>query len=524
MPRRYKWLITPNQAARGSPINQRIVDETPVVALRILASGMMAGNTSPGKPWMRFTLHDMDLAEFPSVREWLDLCRDRVLTVFAESNFYQSLQVVYEDLGCFGTGPMIIYEDYDDVIRCYNSCAGEYYIAQNERLYPDTLYREFVQTTLQAARRFGLNNCSQTIKGAVKTAGAMLTKEVIVCHGIEPNDKFRPPVPGLGKMPYREVYWEYGSEEMRVLRVRGFHECPFIAPRWHQQANDAYGRSPGMDALGACKQLMVMTKRQAEAIDKLVKPPMLADVALKNEPASLLPGGVTYVPNLANNVGFKPVYEVKPDLAEMDASKKEVSERIQRVFFNDLFLMLEQMEGVQPRNMLEIQERKGEKLIQLGPVLERFQNEGLDPAIDRTFNIMMRAGLFPPPPEELKGATIKVEYESMLTEAQRALQTASIEQFSVYVGRVAALQPDVGDNVDWDETIDEYGNLTGIPVKLLRTAKDVAQIRAQRAQQQQQEQAMQQTLAGVQGAKVLGETNVGGGRNALEAMLNGAGQ
>jgi hypothetical protein len=54
--------------------------------------------------------------------------------------------------------------------------------------------------------------------------------------------------------------------------------------------------------------------------------------------------------------------------------------------------MWAQMEGVQPRNELEIIERKGEKLIQLGPVLERFENEALDPAIERCFNIMLRAG------------------------------------------------------------------------------------------------------------------------------------
>jgi hypothetical protein len=56
IPRRYKWLITPNQANRGSPINQRIIDNTGTRALRILAAGMMAGMTSPGRPWLKLTI------------------------------------------------------------------------------------------------------------------------------------------------------------------------------------------------------------------------------------------------------------------------------------------------------------------------------------------------------------------------------------------------------------------------------------------------------------------------------------
>src|ERR1039458_6573785 len=103
----------------------------------------------------------------------------------------------------------------------------------------------------------------------------------------------------------------------------------------------------------------------------MVNPPMMADVQLKNEPASLLPGGVTYMQMTANTVGFKPVYEVKPDLSQFAESKKEVQGRLNTTFFRDLWMMLEQMEGVQPRNQLEIMERKGEKLIQLGPVLDR---------------------------------------------------------------------------------------------------------------------------------------------------------
>ena len=371
-PRRYKWLITPNQATRGSPINQRIIDNTAGIANRILSSGMMSGMTSPGQPWFIMTIDDLGLRNKGPVKLWLDEVTQRMQAVLAESNFYTSLGTMYEDLGAFGTGVFIIYEDYDDVIRCYNSCAGEYYLANSDRMQINTFYRMFVMTTAQIAKKFGIENCSMDVQRAVKLGGAGLSREKMIAHAIEPNDDFSDGMPGVAGKPYRECYWEWGSTQQNLLSCKGFQEFPVIAPRWSMYANDAYGRGPGMDALGDIKQLQVEQKRKAQAIDKMVNPPMVADVALKNEPASLLPGGVTYVAN-SQGVGFKPVYEVQPRIQEMMEDIKECQTRIKGTFYNDIFMMISQLDTV--RSALEVAERKSEKMIQLGPVLERFENE-----------------------------------------------------------------------------------------------------------------------------------------------------
>jgi len=519
IPRRYKWLITANQGNRGSPINQRIVDNTGTVALRVLAAGMMSGITSPGRPWFKLATDNDVLNELGPVKLWLAECQKRLGTVFAESNFYTSLATVYGDLGAFGTGPMIIYHDYDDVIRCFNTCAGEYFLAQDDRQDVSTLCREFVLTVKQVAEMFGLENCSPTIQGAIKTGGAMLTREVKVGHLIEKNSDLIPGAPGVKGMPWREVYWELGSGSNYLLRTRGFHEKPFIAPRWDIVGNDAYGRSPGMDALGDVKMLQVEQKRKAQAIDKHVNPPMLADVSLRNEPASMIPGGVTYVSN-NNGVGFKPIYEIKPDFQGLAADIKEVQERVKVTFFNDLFMMISQLDTV--RTATEIDARKEEKLIQLGPVLERFENEALDPAINCTFDIMLRNGLLPPVPQELSGQKIKVEYISMLAEAQKAASTAGIERLAGFVGNMAAAKPEVLDNIDFDEAIEEYADMLGVSPKIIVSLVKVRQIRAARNQQMQQQQTLQNSVAAAQGAQTLSQTDVGGGVNALQKMIGAA--
>jgi len=530
LPYRYKWLITTNQANRGSPINQKIIDNTGTIALRVMAAGMMAGITSPGRPWFRLTLDNKDLANKPGVKLWLAEVTDRMLTVFAESNFYNALATMYLDLGWCGTAPLTIYEDFDDVIRCYNWACGEYYLANNERMQIDTGYREFVMTVKQMVQKFGIENCSPDVQGSYRTGQAGLSREKIVCHAIEPND---PIDDGSGKMiyplvpksmPYREVYWEQGSDQTLVLSARGFHEFPLVAPRWDIVGNSAYGRCPGMDALGDVKQLQLMQKRKAQGIDKQVNPPLVADTALRNEPASVLPGGVTYVAN-AQGVGMKPVYEVKPDLQYMIQDMQEIQGRIKTTFFNDLFMMISQLDTV--RTATEIDARREEKLIQLGPVLERFMNEALDPAIDRVFNIMLRArvrgqSILPPIPPDLRGQHIKTEYISMLAQAQKAALTAGIERLNQMVGALAGSVPDVLDLVDFDEEINEYADLLGVSPKIMRPIAQVMKIRQQKAQAMAAQQQGADAMAAVQGAQTLSKTDVGGGINALQAMAGGS--
>jgi hypothetical protein len=261
-----------------------------------------------------------------------------------------------------------------------------------------------------------------------------------------------------------------------------------------------------------------MSKRKAQALDKHVNPPMVADVSLKNEPASLLPGGITYVNQVANGVGFKPVYEVAPDFSGLVVDIKEVQSRIKETFFNDLFMMISQLDTV--RTATEIDARREEKLIQLGPVLERFENEALDPIIDRTFNIMLRAGILPPLPQALQGGKhIKTEYESMLAQAQRSAQTAGIERFAGFVGNIAGAHPEALDLVDFDDLIRDYNDLLGNSVTILNPQDQVNKIRKARAQQTAQQQNMQQNMAAVQGANTLSQTDVGGGMNALQMMM-----
>jgi hypothetical protein len=456
----------------------------------------------------------MDVSDNTPVRLWLDEVTKRILKVLSQSNAYNALHVIYEELGCFGTGCMLIENDYEDVIRCQTLTAGEYYLASSGRNQIDTLYREYVLAVGQIVERFGLENCSPTVQSLWKSS--QLDKEVNVAQAIEPNDDRSPQIPGIKGRKYRSVIWEWGQSQNLVLELKGYHELPFCAPRWHVIGNDSYGRSPGMEALASSKTLQQLEKRTAQAIDKVLNPPMVADVSMKNEPASLLPGGVTYISNMQAS-GFKPAYQVPPDIRGAEEKIAKCEERINRAFFADLFLMISQLDTV--RTATEIVERKQEKMLMLGPFLERSQFELINPVIERTFAIMNRAGLIPPPPPEIGGNAFDIECVSTLADAQKSTATTGIERLVAFVGNLAAAKPETLDNVDFDETVREYADLIGVTQKLIVAQQQRDATRKKRQQAAQAAQAAQLAMAGVKGAQTLSETDVGGGQNALQKML-----
>ena len=529
LPRRYKWIITPNQQTRGSPINQHIIDNTGTFCARNCAAGLLSSKTPPTRPWLKLMVNRLDSTGSNPISLWLAECERLMYLVFRESNFYYSIAQFYYDLVIFGTAAMIGYEDFDDVINWYNPCAGEYYVDINGEFKPCILYREFTMTVAQVVDEFGEDNVSAPVKVAYnERGGAARTREIIVAHAIEPNDDGKDfGIPRSFK--YRECYWEWGGstspqsgQQMPpvFLRKRGFHEQPAAIGRWDIVSNDPYGRSPAMDGLGDQKQLQLETRRKAQAIDKMVNPPLVADVQLKNQPASLLPGGVTYVSGFAQTgkAAIASIYDTKFPINEITEDLNEVRDRLKKVFFNDLFQVASQFETRSNVTAFEWDMRKSEAMLMLGPVMERLDHETLKIIVDRQFNIMSRAGIFPPPPAEIQNMEINIEFVSMLGQAQDATAAGAIERVFSFVGTLVGVDPAVMDKVDTDYAIDKYSTLLKNDPKIIRSEDAVKQIRETRMQQQQQAQQAEMAEKLAAGAKTLAETRPGPG-NALGMMM-----
>ncbi len=536
-PRRGRFFTS--DVNKGDRRNQKIYNSAATLACRTTRSGMMGGITSPARPWKRLALPDRSMSEISAVKAWLDMVNKRMDDVFLKSNLYNVLPIIYGDIATFGTSAMSIEEDMDDVVRFYPFPIGSYMIANNDRLKVDVFFREFRMTVRQLVQRFGQksasgeidwSNFSVQVKQAYETH--QLEQWIDVCHMIQPNAEFDPNKMHSKHKRYSSCYYErgtatsqgaggtYSSIDDRFLSEKGYDFFPVLCPRWEVTGEDVYGTDcPGMTALGDIKALQVMEKRKAQAIEKMVNPPMIAPVSMKNAKLSILPGDTSFS-DAEQNRGFRPAHEVNIRIGELEQNMQQIERRISRCFFEDLFLMLanDARSGITAR---EIEERHEEKLLALGPVLEQLNQDLLDPLIEITFEIMLRRGMIPDPPEELQGMDLKVEYISVMAQAQKLVGIAGIERFAGFAANAIQANPELIDKIDGDQMLDVYADMTSVPQGIVRSDDDVAAIRQNRAKAQQQQAQIEQAGMATQAAKNLSQADMEGD-NALTRMMSDA--
>lgn len=499
MPRAGRFIET--DANKGGKKHQSIYDNTAIFAHRTLASGMMSGTTSPARPWFRLGLSDKDLMEYAPVRDWLYKVADMMRAIFAASNTYGALHQCYEELGAFGTWANFVQPDFDNVIHHYPMTIGEYALATNDKGVVDTLCRQLQMTVGQMVKQFGREKCSSAVQ--VMFDRGTLDAWVPIIHMIEPRSDYDKTKRDDLNMPWSSIYFEAGSNEDRFLSESGFKRFPALCPRWVVTGNDIYGRSPGMDCLGDVKQLQHEQLRKAQAIDYQVNPPLQVPTQYKDQASKRIPGGVMFVDSTGPGGGVRSAFDVNLRLDYLLADIQDTRDRIRGAYYADLFLMLASQPANGRMTATEVAERHEEKLLMLGPVLERLHNELLSPLIDITFDRMSSAGILPPPPEEIAGRELNIEFISTLAQAQRAVAAAGTDRLLGTLGSLMQMKPDTVDKVDLDQVIDDYGGLFGVNPKIIVPDEIVAERRAARAQAQQAaEQGAAMAQAAESAAKV----------------------
>jgi hypothetical protein len=522
----YRGRFLTSDRNKGHKRNTKQYNNTPRLAVRTLASGMMAGITSPARPWFRLTTGDKDLNDSSAVKAWLHSVEKSLYQVFAKSNTYNSLHQLYSELGVFGTGCMGVSHDFDNVIRCKTYTVGQYCITTNGKDEVDTFYREYEMTVAQCVHEFGIDNVSSNVKNLFDKGNTEAWIKIM--QVVEPNDNRDMISPLARDKLIRSVYYEVESgnrvaDDDRFLRRSGFDEMPILAPRWNVAGEDIYATDcPGMDALGDTKALQLGEKDYYTALDKVVNPPLQGPSTMQNKinGRSVNAGDIVWTDSI-ETAGLRPIYEVRPDLNAMKATNVEVEHRIKRAFYEDLFLALTNTDRRQI-TAREVAERHEEKLLMLGPVLERLHTELLNPLIDRTFNILARAGVLPVPPRELQGKDVTPDYVSVLAQAQKIVATGAIEQVTGFAANIAPVWPDARHKINIPQAIDSYSDALGIDPNIIRSDDEVA------AMVEVERQAQAQAAASAQGqqladtAKTMSDTDVGG-ENALATVMQNAG-
>lgn len=497
---------------RGTKKHNLIHDNTAIFALRTLAAGMMSGMTSPARPWFRLALRDRDLMEYGPVKAWLHAVAEKMRAVFSASNTYNALHQCYEELGAFGTWANFVRPNFQTVIHHYPMTVGEYALAVDDMGRVDTLARKLHMTVGQLAKQFPRESLSTAVRNLIDRNS--LDAWVPVMHFIAPRSDLDPTKRDARNMRFESVYLEAGSNEDRFLGVGGFERFPALCPRWVVTSNDTYGRSPGMDCLGDVKQLQHQQLRKAQGIDYQVMPPIQVPTAYKDQADKRLPGGVMYVDSATPGGGVRSAFDVQINLQHLTLDIQDTRERIRSAYYADLFLMLANMDRTS-MTATEVAERHEEKLLMLGPVLERLQNELHAPLIDITFDQLAAAGALPPAPEELQGVELEVEFVSTLAQAQRAVAAAGTDRWLATIGQLAPIFPGVVAKVNADQIVDEYGEMYGVNPRLIVPDEEAAAAREAQARALQAQQAAAAAPVAADAAKTVSEINPEGMRDVL---------
>ena len=483
--------------SRGEKRTEVLYDSTAITANNLLAASLQGTLTSASLPWFHLKLRDTELNQNRDVQLWLEDAAKRMYEIFNESNFNTEVHELYLDLVSIGTGAIFVEEGSKgfDKEGIHFNCLhiAEYFIQENINGKVDTLYRKYKLTARQAIQEFGEENVGEKILESVKEKP---DKEFNFIHAVEPTEDYERAVGKSNtKLPVHSCH--VCTEDKMVVRTGGYNEFPYLVPRWSKATGEIFGRSPSYNALPDIKTLNKAVEIGLKAWAKAIDPPLLVQDDGVIGRVRMTPAGITVV---RHDGAIKPL-QIGSNWQITDMKENQLRTSIRQAYYSDQLQLQDgpQMTATEVQVRYELMQRL------LGPTLGRFQSEFLNPLIERTFGIMLRAGALLPEPEVIQGQKIDVEYVGPLARSQRMEESVAIDRLYELAVNVVQIDPSIMDNINHDEAIRLRGDLLGVPKIVLRARDEVEELREQRQQAQMAQQQAEQQQQAAQAALTQGQ-------------------
>ncbi len=472
-------------ATPGRKRMSRIYDSTGLQAADTLAAALHSLLTNPAGRWFSLRAENRALADDAAVRDWLDRAQDVMYAAFAapETNFAPQIHEVYLDEVAFGTAALYIGDRPGQGLLFSARPLGEITIAENAEGRVDTVFRKFRFSARQADEVWG-EAAGPAVRRAI--AAGRPEQNFSFLHCVTPRRR-QPVAPSpAANLPVASYYLALDDApaggggpggQGRLIAESGYHEMPYMVPRWSKDAGEVYGRAPGWNALADQKMLNEMSKTVLKAAQKAVDPPLLVADDGVIMPLRTQPGGVNVV--RAGALTHDPLRPLRNE-ARIDIGLEMMEQRrtaVRNAFHYGVLQLFQdpRMSATQVLQLVTEMQRL------MGPMLGRQQSELLEPMIERVFGILHRAGVFPPPPPALAGQAIRIDYVSPIARAQQSGEAQAVLRTLEAAQSFAMLDPRVADNLDADAGLRAVAEATGAPARLLRSEADVAGLRQARA-------------------------------------------
>ena len=479
--------------------SKKIVDSTPLIALRNFSSGMMSGATSPTNRWFNTTMSTNDNLNDNynnyELKKWCSKQEEITREILYSSNFYQCLPEVYKELGVFGFCAMGLEPDFYNIVNFKILPIGSYYYSKNYKGEIDTFCRVYMETAKNLVEKYP-NQCPIEILEASKNNPLKLFE---IFHFVEPNKFYKEK--RLSSKYSKYISAIVLSSKGEFLSLRGYSKFPYVVfESGFNPENEYPNDSPAICALPDVKQLMTMVKEYAKAVKKIVSPAYKGPASLKNKKLADIPGA--FIEEDENGRGISPIYEVNPKILELKQEKDELKEIIKEHFYNDLFAMILSTSNT-TRTATEVNELKEEKMVLLSPLLEQIHS-ALRQILYWIYDEEIKIGLIKKP--NLKSYQFKIEFVSSLAQAQKVTNISSMERFTTFVSNIAnSIDPILKSKLNAEKIIEDYAHYANINPEQIVSKEEMDEIR-KNIQENEKKQNELETIK--QGSQIL--QNMGG--------------
>jgi hypothetical protein len=500
-----------------------IYDATAVFAIQSLAASLQGNLTSPSQKWFDLRFRDPEVAENDKAMEWLEEVATRIHEALQDSNFNIEIAESYIDLVGFGT--TVLTEEHagpDDLVWSGLNFQAlpvrEMFFEEDHKKGVYILYRRMQMTAVQMVSQFTIDGVPQNIKDLFESNEAATTRhKVIFAIFPRPAKKKADTSKPLSakERPFGHKYILYtGAKTLGV--EGGYYEMPAFVGRWRKVAGSRWGHSPASVALADILTANAMIEAMLEAASKNIDPTTLANEQALIGDLDLDRGQL----NIVNDIDGIRIHEAGSRFDTSAFQLDRLQEQIRSAFYQD------QLELKDSPAMTATEVNARMEMIQrlIGPTFGRLQNDILDPLVQRSFNIMFRAGQLPELPEGLEISQMDIEYTGPLPRAQRMETAQAIDRWTMGLAEKAEIFPEALDLIDMDRAELFKARLMGVPAIAMRGKEEVVKLREERAAAQAKQQAIAEAGAAGEAAKAVGEGAEASGvepKQILQAVAGG---
>ena len=509
----------------GAFLHSEIWDTTAPKAVEVAASALLGMMWPDNHSFKYMPVDDSN----DQVMEYFERATERVQIGLDDprNGLDLSLFELTEDLLTFGTSSL--YEEGGDetdfIFQSWN--VAQFAIDEDADGYVDTFFRTYKMTPRQMVQKFNLPK-DQLHKDVLKMHKDGKKTKSKILHVIAPRSV--DPKKGIGRenMPVMSIYIDIDRKQL--IRESGFEELPAFCVRASKKINEKYGRSAAMRALPDIMELNAVWEAVTVAMEKNLDPPLAVYDDGRLGPGTIdTSAGAINVLNVSGKINgnqrpIEPLFTVG-NFNDVIPLIEKLEQSIQDHFMIDRLLDLNNDTQMTAREALI---RNSMRQQMLGSFRTRMKNELFNRMLERSFNILLRAGDLGyvegsteaeiaaerSPNEEIliipqevvdaqeSGEPFyKIKYTTPAEREQEFDAATGIMDVWAFGGEIAQAKGDMSvlNRLNADRSLKTLANIRGVPDDIMNDDKEVARIEKQQQEQQEGQEELEsaQVTAGV---------------------------